>query len=121
MTDTGIGAAIKDMKRHIRQIQSELKDLGEPESLPEMIQTTNIIRTNEHLTKTDQKKSELLAAYYEYTKFLEGIVSLSLEIQNDLKDILREQSELIPARKPVKSRKPAKSQRSRAKNRKSSR
>ena len=99
MAKMGIGSVMNQMKERIRQIQTELKELGEPESIPEMIQSTNIIRTNEHLSKTNQKKTELLNAYEEYSKELENLLSSVFEIQNELKEILKEQSSLIPTKK----------------------
>ena len=104
MAKIGIGNVMNQMKQQIKQIQSELKELGEPDTLPEMIQNTNLIRTNEHLAKTNQKKSELLIAYDEYSKQLENLLSSVFEIQNELKEILKEQSNLI-SKKPTKKSK----------------
>lgn len=95
MTNLGIGNVMNQMKQQIKQIQTELEALGEPEPIPEMIESTNLLRSNEHLSKTNKKKSELLIAYDEYSKQLEGLLSSVFEIQNDLKDIVKEQSNLI--------------------------
>lgn len=95
MAQLGIGTVMAQMKQQIKQIKTELKELGEPETMPEMIQSTNIIRANEHLSKTNQKKSELLIAYDEYSEQLENLISSIFEIQNELKEVLKDQSVLI--------------------------
>ena len=103
MAKIGIGNVMHQMKQQIEQIKAELDELGEPENMPEMIENTNLIRSNEHLSKTNQKKSELLIAYDEYSKQLENLLSSVFEIQNELKDILKDQSNLISS--PKKSKK----------------
>jgi len=108
MTQLGIGTVMAQMKQQIKQIQAELKELGEPKIMPEMIESTNIIRANEHLSKTNQKKSELLMAYDEYSHQLEKLVSSIFEIQNELKEVLKDQSILFSSntsKKPSSSRK----------------
>ena len=97
MSKLGIGNVMTQMKQQINQIKSELKELGEPEDIPEMIQSTNLIRVNEHLSKSNKKKSELLLAYDEYAQQLEQLVTSVFEIQDQLKEILKEQSKLIPS------------------------
>ena len=104
----GIGNVMNQMKQQIKQIKAELDNLGEPEVLPEMIESTNILRTNEHLSKTNQKKSELLIAYEEYSKQLENLLSSVFEIQNELKEILKEQSDLISKSSRKTKKKPRK-------------
>ena len=71
-----------------------------------MIQNTNLIRSNEHLSKANKKKSELIIAYDEYSNQLENLLSSVFEIQNELKDILKDQSNLIS--NPKKSKKKSK-------------
>ena len=94
---------MSQMKQKIQQIRQELDEIGEPEIIPEMIESTNLIRTNEHLSKTNAKKSELLIAYDEYSKQLEDLLSSVFDIQNELKEILKEQSNLIPSKFSKKS------------------
>lgn len=103
MSKLGIGNVMTQMKQQINQIKSELKELGEPEDIPEMIQSTNLIRVNEHLSKSNKKKSELLLAYDEYAQQLEKLVTSVFEIQDQLKEILKEQSELISSSSHKKS------------------
>ncbi len=96
-----------EMRRQIMQMRADLDRLGEPDALPEMIEATNVIRANEHLEKTNLKKSEILDAYSEYTARLEKLVSYMFEIQDDLKEILQDQSSLIrdSARKKKRAKK----------------
>ena len=103
MTTKGIGSVMSQMKQKIQQIKQELAEIGEPEVIPEMIESTNLIRANEHLSKTNAKKSELLMAYDEYSKQLEELLSSVFDIQNELKEILKEQSNLIPSKSGKKS------------------
>ena len=107
MGKIGIGPVINQMKQQIKQIQAELAELGEPETIPEMIQSTNIIRINEHLSKINQKKSELLVAYDGYSKQLEELLSYVFEIQNELKEILKDQSNLISTKSKKSKKKSA--------------
>lgn len=72
--------------------------------MPELITSTNLLRSNEYLAKVSKKQSELLSAYGQYSKVLEDMIVVVFDIQNDLKNILREQSNLISNRK---SRKPS--------------
>ena len=103
MSKLGIGNVMAQMKQQISQIKSELKELGEPEDIPEMIQSTNLIRVNEHLNKSNKKKSELLLAYDEYVQQLEKLVTSVFEIQDQLKEIVKEQSALISSSSHKKS------------------
>lgn len=74
----------------------DLDQLGEPAAdLPEMIESSNLLRTNEYLSKANEKKSELLVAYRQYSNALEELLSSVFDIQKDLKDILKQQSSLI--------------------------
>lgn len=87
---------IYDLRKKIQELQSEIKALGEPSNeLPELISSANLLRSNEYLSKSDKKKSELLLIYGQYSKYLEDMLSTVFDIQNDLKNILKEQSILL--------------------------
>lgn len=103
------GKLIFNLRKRIQEINYELKELGdlEPE-IPELITSTNVLRANEYLSKANQKKTELLSLYAQYSESLETLLASVFEIQNDLKDILKEQSALIES-KPKKSAKSKKS------------
>ena len=107
MTNIGAGEIIYDLRKRIQQIQSDLEQLGEPtKNIPEMIESANLLRTNEYLSKSDEKKTELIDAYNEYSLALEELLTTVFDIQKDLKEILKEQSRLIPnsSKKPLKSK-----------------
>ena len=77
-------------------MQLDLEQLGNPaKNIPEMVESANLLRSNEYLLKSDEKKTELLDAYDKYSKALEELLSTVFEIQQDLKEILKEQSALI--------------------------
>ena len=87
---------IFDLRKKIQQIQVDLNQLGDPASeIPELISSANLLRANEYLSKANDKKTELLSVYSQYSSSLENILSSVFEIQNDLKDILKHQSSLI--------------------------
>ncbi|KAF6243393.1 hypothetical protein C6988_03890 [Nitrosopumilus sp. b1] len=95
MKKMGLGA-LSDIQQKIKSAKSDLKeiiDLSQP--LPELITSANLIRANEHLTKTNSKQSELITYYDAYTQHLETLLETVFEIQDDLKNLLREQSKLI--------------------------
>ena len=90
------GTLIYDLRKQIQQIQTDLKDLGDPVSeIPELINSTNLLRSNEYLLKTNDKKTELLSAYVQYSSALEELLSSVFEIQYELKEILKDQSSMI--------------------------
>ena len=73
-----------------------MNQLGEPVSeIPELITSANLLRSNEHLSKANEKKTELLSAYAQYSNALEKLLSTVFDIQNDLKEILKQQSSMI--------------------------
>lgn len=63
--------------------------------MPEMIASANLLRSNEHLSKTNEQKTKLLVAYEQYSAALEELLLTVFDIQKDLKEILKEQSSLI--------------------------
>ena len=94
----GLGNNLNELKMRILQIQDEISQIGSPEPvIPEMINTTNALRLNEYLRKSDEKKTALNAAYDDYTRQLEQIISSLLSIQVDLKDIIKAEASIIDA------------------------
>lgn len=107
MTNIGAGEIIYDLRKKIQEIQVELEQLGNPtKNIPEMIESANLLRSNEYLSKSSEKKTELIDTYDQYSKALEELLSTVFEIQKDLKEILKEQSTLIPnsSKKQIKSK-----------------
>jgi len=100
LTKIGIGEVIYDLRKKIQDIQADLNQLGEPVSeIPELITSANLLRSNEYLSKANEKKTELLTAYAQYSNALEKLLSTVFDIQNDLKEILKQQSSMISRRK----------------------
>jgi biotin-(acetyl-CoA carboxylase) ligase len=96
----GLGSNLSELKSKIDGVRSDLASIEHPgDPLPEVINTTNVLRLNEYLAKTDEKKSELLVLYEEYAKHLESLVSTLLSIQEDLKDIVKTQVNLLDSEK----------------------
>ena len=87
---------IFDLRKQIQQIQADLNQLVDPVSeIPELISSANLLRANEYLSKANDKKTELLSVYAQYSSALENILSSVFDIQNDLKEILKHQSSII--------------------------
>lgn len=105
----GLGNNLNELKTRVQKAKEDLAQIGAyEEHLPEMINMTNLLRANEFLAKTDEKKSELIAAYSEYSERLEQIVSSLLSIQEDLRDIIKTEASLIGSEHSAKTRKGAK-------------
>ncbi|MFB5609005.1 MAG: hypothetical protein ACE5Q5_02160 [Nitrosarchaeum sp.] len=104
MSKIGVGQIIYDLRKQIQDIQLELDELGDPISdMPELITSANLLRSNEYFAKISKKQSELLSVYDQYSVALENMVSVVFDIQNDLKNLLKEQSKLILDNKSGKS------------------
>jgi len=102
--NVGTGKIIYDLRKKIQEIQADLDQLGpSPSNIPEINDSTNLLRLNEYLLKTNDKKTELLSAYRQYSESLQVLLSVVFDIQMDLKEILKEQSSMIsdqPKTKP---------------------
>ena len=103
MSEIGIGDHVYSLRKKIQSIQSELDALGTPISdMPELILSANLLRSNEYLTKSNEKRSQLIDVYEQYSKSLEEMLLTVFDIQNDLKNILKEQSSLLSEKKSSK-------------------
>jgi hypothetical protein len=103
MTEVGAGEVIYELRKQIQKITRELSDLeSNSKDIPELIKSTNLLRSNDHLLEVNHKKTELTSAYEKYSKELEQMLATVFEIQKDLKEILKTQSSLIPENKPKK-------------------
>jgi len=95
---------IAEMKSQIEKERKELENIEKNEQpIPELINSTNILRLNEHLKNINGKKDTLLQAYGQYTIELESLLKSMLQVQTELKTKLTQ--------KQVKSRKRASRQR----------
>lgn len=100
-----MGDEIYLLRKKIQEIKSELNSLGNPpKEKPELIENTNLIRINEHLSEVNGNQTKLISAYEEYTKKLENMLLTVFEIQDDLKNLLREQSKLISTPRKTSSK-----------------
>jgi len=91
-----VGEIIYDLRNKIQNMHLELNELINPiQDMPQLITSANLLRSNEYLTKITQKQSELLSTYANYSESLEQILATLFDIQNDLKNILKQQSELM--------------------------
>ena len=109
MSEVGAGDVIYDLRKQIQKLTAELKELeNTSENIPELIQSTNLLRSNDHLVEVNHKKSELTSAYQQYSKELENMLTTVFDIQKDLKEILKTQTSLISEQKPSKTKKPKK-------------
>ena len=71
-----IGELIYDLRNKIQQVQMDLDKSGEPESeISELITSANLLRSNEYLLKINEKKSDLLSLYVQYSDALEVLLS----------------------------------------------
>ncbi len=103
MNTQGAGRGLAELKNKISQIKAGLDQLGPiPIDMPEMIESANLLRKNEHLVKSDTAKSELIASYTAYTDNLETLLQSVFEIQKELKDIIHDQNRLISAKRRVR-------------------
>ena len=104
MTNIGAGEIAYTLRKRIRQLQDELDELGTHSEIPELITSANLLRSNEYLSKSDAKKTDLIEAYERYSHALEELLSSVFEIQHDLKEIVKEQSSMIAEKKPKKTK-----------------
>ena len=97
---------INELQNKIIHIKTELSEINKEEKpLPEFIDTTNILRSNEYLKKSNEEKSKLLIAYEEYTNELENLVSLISKIKGDITNLKsRIKSRKKPKKKVTKKR-----------------
>ena len=96
---------INNLRKNVQNIQSELEQLGDPVSeIPELITSANLLRSNEYLAKANDKKTELLSAYAKYSVAMEKLLTTAFDIQNDLKEILKDQSSMISSKTKKQSK-----------------
>ncbi len=86
MTSNGI--KINELQKKIVLAKNELSEINTLEQpLPEFINTTNMLRSNEYLQKSNEKKSQLLIAYEEYVTELENLVSNIANIKGSIHNL----------------------------------
>ncbi|WP_420545641.1 hypothetical protein [Nitrosopumilus sp.] len=105
MSENDFDNLIYSLRRKIQNVKNDLDNLKEPATeIPELIQSTNALRQNEYLLKANEKKTELLDLYVQYSQSLEKLLLSVFEIQNELKEILKEQTSMISSQQHSKSK-----------------
>ena len=105
MTKIRSGESIYDLRKKIQQIQTDMNQFGDPVSeIPELITSANLLRSNEYLSKANEKKTELLSAYEQYFVAMDELLLTVFDIQNDLKEILKAQSSMISTQRKKQSK-----------------
>ena len=88
------------LQNKIIQIKIELSEINKDEKpLPEFIDTTNMLRSNEYLQKSNDTKSKLLTAYEEYANELENLISSVSKIKGNITSL---KSRIKPRKKSKK-------------------
>ncbi|MFZ8907771.1 MAG: hypothetical protein ACO2Y5_07200 [Nitrosopumilaceae archaeon] len=105
MTEVGAGQVIYELRKKIQNLTLELNDLDrQSPEMPELIQSSNLIRKNDQLSEINSKSSQLISTYENYSKELEQMLATVFEIQKDLKEILKTQTALISEPKKPKTK-----------------
>lgn len=100
-----IGKKISELQQKIVLTKKELSEINVLEQpLPEFINTTNLLRSNEYLQKSNEKKSQLLIAYEEYTDELENLVSNISQIKGSIHNLKSRFKTRKKIKKKVKSK-----------------
>ena len=106
MPSIGTGQSIYNMRKQIQSLSAEIAKLNSSLSqIPELINSANLLRSNETLNSTLVKQSELIRMYEKYTKELETMLNNIFEIQMELKEILKLQTSMISEKSPKKKSK----------------
>ena len=106
------------LQKKIEQTKQDLEKIKQLEKpMPEFINTTNVIRSNEYLLKELQANTKLVSAYEEYSRELEKMILSTNVIKSKIKQL---KSRIRPRKKSkLKTKKRKKSsQKSRRKPRK---
>ena len=108
MTQVGVGQTIYDLRKKIQNLSHELSMIDSHSlTIPQLINSANLLRSNETLDRANFKQSELILAYQQYSKELEVMLENILEIQKELKEILKAQSSMISGQKITKKQSPS--------------
>ena len=100
-----IGKKISELQKKIVLAKKELSEINTLEQpLPEFINTTNMLRLNEYLQKSNEKKSQLLIAYEEYINELENLVSNIAQIKDSIHNLKSHYKKHKKIKKKVKSK-----------------
>jgi len=91
---------VRELQNKIIQIKIELTEINKSKKpLPEFIDTTNMLRSNEYLQKANNTKSKLLTSYEEYTNELENLISSMTKIRGTITNL---KSRIKSRKNPIK-------------------
>ena len=106
------------LQKKIEQTKQDLKKIKQLEKpMPEFINTTNVIRSNEYLLKELQENTKLVSAYEEYSLELEKMILSTNVIKSKIKQLKSRRRPRKKSKSKTKKRKKS-SQKSRRKPRK---
>ena len=93
MVEDNADKTIYELRQKIQRVQEELSQMDNQVSdIPELINSTNILRANEQLTRVGNKKSELLEIYVQYTRVLTDVIMTIIRTQNKIAEIRKNQA-----------------------------
>jgi len=102
---------LSELQNRIEQTKHELEQIKQHEKpMPEFINTTNVLRSNEYLLKEIQTQAKLVSVYENYSQELEKMVLSTSVIKLKIKHLkshinTRKKSSKKIRRKPRKTRK----------------
>lgn len=99
LSKLGAGKPVTALKNQIDTLRKEIANLERPKKMPELIESANLVRINEYLEKSDSLKTDLLDLYRQYTESLENLLSTVFDIQNELKDIIKEEAKSLSTKR----------------------
>lgn len=79
---------LSELQKIIEQTKQELEQIKQHEKpMPEFINTTNVIRSNEYLLKEIQTHAKLVSVYEKYSQELEKMVLSTSVIKSKIKQL----------------------------------
>jgi len=79
---------LSELQKRIEQTKQELEQIKQHEKpMPEFINTTNVIRSNEYLLKEIQTHAKLVSVYENYSQELEKMVLSTSVIKSKIKQL----------------------------------
>ena len=105
---SNVAKKASELQRKIVQAKQDLDEINKLEQpMPELINTTNMLRSNEYLTKANEKQSKLLVTYEEYAKELEKLVLSTSVIKAKIKTLKRRSKPRRTSKRKSKRKKKA--------------
>ena len=100
------GEKLGALQKQIEQAKQDLEKIKQLEKpMPEFINQSNVIRSNEYLMKENQTHAKLLSIYEEYSKELEKLVLSTSVIKSKIKQLKARIKPRKKSKKKTKRRK----------------